>query len=196
VIYLYAYLGIGVGVAVLCLFEHAQRRLDADHRLDEAWLQEDPRSGKWWWRPVNKILIPLIALLSIPVAWPVAVYFFAQSIYEARRARIEALSRQFSVKREHLLKRWALSDIEAHETVIDSLGAAPRIPFGHLNNAWETFKTSIRDGDELWSFCVRQATGLRHEEVREGYAVSRQKLIPAYVITRQYVVNGPLSTRH
>ena len=120
-IYLYVYLGIGVGVTALCLIEHAISRFGANRGLDDAWLQKDPRSAKWWWSPVNKILIPLIALLSMPVVWPVAVYYLAQSVYDNRRARIEALSKQFSVKREHLLKRWALSDIEAHETVIDPL---------------------------------------------------------------------------
>lgn len=91
--------------------------------------------------------------------------------------------KEFAVTLDHLLKRLTLDEIEKTEVVSDSLGAAPRLPFGHLNQAWEDFKQSILDGDQLWSFSAPWTTGWGQEEVRDGYVVLRGETIGPHFLT-------------
>lgn len=53
-----------------------------------------------------------------------------------------------------LLARISIPAIEAHEGVEDLLGAAPLLPFGHLNRAWQTFLASVQPSDEIWTFAA------------------------------------------
>jgi len=69
---------------------------------------------------------------------------------EAEIAEILHPSR--GVRREHLRERLTRAAIEAHESVLDPLGAAPTAPFGLLNAAWASVVAHERPGDEWWSF--------------------------------------------
>ena len=78
--------------------------------------------------------------------------------------------REFAVEREHLLERLTMQEIEMREVVTDLLKAAPDLPFGHLNAAWQKFLQSKAEGAELWSFASQWQTWGR-KELRCGYAV-------------------------
>jgi hypothetical protein len=49
------------------------------------------------------------------------------------------------------------------------LAAVPDVPFGFLNQAWEEFKESFSDGDELWEFSdYREEWGFEPYRVRRS----------------------------
>jgi hypothetical protein len=81
-----------------------------------------------------------------------------------KRARLQVLP-------EHLLERLSVQQIEKREQVSDPLGAAPELPFGHLNPTWTAFLQSTQSGDELWSFTARFADYSR--EQHSGYVIVR-----------------------
>jgi len=67
---------------------------------------------------------------------------------------------------------------------VDPLDAAPRIPVGHLNPAWETYKQSIQDGDQLWAFSAPWTSEWGRKEVRDGYVILRGETIGPHFLTR------------
>lgn len=77
------------------------------------------------------------------------------------------------VRREHLQTRMSLEEIERANIVRDPLGAAPELPFGHLNAAWRRFAEQLQEGDELWSFSTPWERQFPMKELRQGYVVVR-----------------------
>jgi hypothetical protein len=53
-------------------------------------------------------------------------------------------------------------------------GAAPNLPFGHLNAAWRAFIEGGTEGDELWSFSADWRTAWDNMERRAGYVRVRE----------------------
>lgn len=89
---------------------------------------------------------------------------------------------KFFANKDNLLERVDCADIERKETVSDPLGAAPNVPFGHLNSAWQAFKGRIADGDEVWLFSTLGPSSLTAPTVKwariaEGYALLRDGTI-------------------
>lgn len=89
---------------------------------------------------------------------------------------------KFFANKGNLFQRVDCADIERNETVLDPLGAAPNVPFGHLNTAWQAFKGRIADGDEVWLFSTIGRSSLtaptaEEGRVAEGYAVLRDGAI-------------------
>lgn len=182
--YLYWYLGIGAVFLAVIFISHQMTRLPAEDRLSDLMLAADPRRDKWWWKPLNKVIVPILAALMVLVVWPVAIYWKAKEMIEARNVKEADPPKEFAVTRDHLLKRWSVGDIEMNEIVSDPLGAAPRLPFGHINRAWETFKQSIQDGDQLWSFSAPWTSDWGRNEVRDGYVILSGDTIGPHFLTR------------
>jgi hypothetical protein len=183
-IYLYWYLGIGAVLLTIIFISHQLAKSGNEKEIADLVNAFDPRRDRWWWKPVNNVVVPTLAALMVVVAWPIAIYWKAKEMIDARRPVIETPPRKFAVIKEHLLERWTIAEIEAAEVVLDPLGAAPRIPFGHLNPAWETFKQSILDDDQLWSFSAPWETKWGRDEVRDGYVALRGETIGPHFLTR------------
>lgn len=99
---------------------------------------------------------------------------------------------KFLANKDNLLERVDCADIERKETVSDPLGAAPNVPFGHLNTVWQAFKGRIADGDEVWLFSTLGRSSLtapaaRWTRIAEGYAVLR-----GGTIIDEFVAHGGL----
>ena len=77
------------------------------------------------------------------------------------------------VRREHLLTRMSVEEIERANIVRDPHGAAPELPFGHLNAAWRRFAAQVGEGDEVWSFSMPWERQFPMMEMRRGYVVVR-----------------------
>lgn len=183
-IYLYWYLGIGAVFLAVIFISHQLTKSPADDQLNELLLAAEPRRNRWWWKPLNNVVVPILAAVLVLTAWPIAIYWKTKEMIDARRPKNEDQPKEFGVTQDHLQKLRTIAEIEAAETVVDPLGAAPRIPFGHLNPAWETFKQSIQDGDQLWSFSAPWTTEWGRNEVRDGYAVLRGEAIGPHFLTR------------
>lgn len=75
----------------------------------------------------------------------------------------------FVVKRRHLVQRMTVAEIEEIELVNDPLGAAPKLPFGHLNEVWKRFLSERTNGSQLWAFQARRQN-FGAVDCVEGYA--------------------------
>lgn len=188
-IYLYWYLGIGTVFLAVIFISHQLRKSPADDRLNELLLAADPRRDRWWWKPLNNVVVPILAAIMILAVWPIAIYWKTKEMIDARNVKEAEPPKEFAVARDHLLKRWSVGEIETAEIVNDPLGAAPRRPFGHLNSAWETFKQSIQDGDELWSFSAPWTSDWGRNEVRDGHVVLRGEATGPHFLTRWVILD-------
>lgn len=183
-IYLYWYLGIGTVFLAVIFISHQLTKSSTDDRLSELLQAADPRRDRWWWKPLNNVVVPILAAVMVLTVWPIAIYWKAKEMVDARRIKNEEPHKEFEVTNDHLQKQWTAAEIESAETVVDPLDAAPRIPFGHLNPAWETFKQSIQDGDQLWAFSAPWTSEWGRKEVRDGYVILRGETIGPYFLTR------------
>ncbi len=180
------YLGIGVVcLAVVYLADRLSRSEDDDF-VESFMLATDPNSGKWWWMPLNKVVVPLLAAFVVVVAWPLLIFWKAEELIKADKAKEDGDSptEELSVSREHLLRQLTVEEIEAAEVVEDPLKAAPRVPFGHLNPVWEAFKASITEGDELWQFVAPRRGAPGYDQMCEGYVVLRNGHIGPHFVAR------------
>ena len=139
--------------------------------------------------PLNNVGVPILAAVTVLAAWPIAIYWEVKEMIETRNVKEATPPRMFAVNQDHLLKRWSVGEIEMVEIVSDPLDAAPRLPFGHLNPAWETFKQSIQDGDQLWSFSALWTSEWGRNEVRAGYVVLRGDAIGPHFLTRRVILD-------
>ncbi len=183
-IYLYWYLGIGAVFLAVIFISHQLTKSPADDRLSELLQAADPKRDRWWWKPLNNVVVPMLAAVMVLTVWPIAIYWKAKEMVDARRIKNEEPHKEFAVSNDHLQKQWTAAEIESAETVVDPLDAAPRIPFGHLNPAWETFKQSIQDGDQLWAFSAPWTSEWGRKEVRDGYVILRGETIGPHFLTR------------
>lgn len=76
------------------------------------------------------------------------------------------------VRAETLVERATVEAVEAEWQVVDPLGGAPEVPFGHLNARWKALVDAMQDGDELWRFEGERGNRWFRERVA-GYAVLR-----------------------
>jgi hypothetical protein len=187
--YLYWYLGIGALFLAVIFISHQLTKSPADDRIADLLLAADPSSNKWWWKPLNKVVVPILAAIMVLVVWPIAIYWKAKEMIEARNIKEAEPPKEFAVTRDRLLKRWSVGEIEKTEIVSDPMGAAPRLPFGHLNPAWENFKQSIQDKDQLWSFSAPWTSDWGRNEVRDGYVILRGETIGPHFLTRWVILD-------
>ena len=172
-IYLYWYLSIGAVVLAVIFISHQLTKSREVEDLAGLIHAAEPRRNRWWWKLMNDIVAPMLAAVMVVAVWPIAIYWKAKEMTDTRRPKNEEPAREFVVSRARLQNQWSLAEIETTDMVVDPMGAAPRMPFGHLNTAWEAFKQSIQEGDQLWSFSAPWSSEWGREEVRDGYGVRR-----------------------
>jgi hypothetical protein len=195
--YLYGYFGTGLVFLVVILTSHQLTKFSCDTDVSDLVLAANANSGKWWWRPLNKVVIPVLAAILVVVAWPIAIYWKAKEMGQLRKQEPKTSTsvipqkREFEVSSDQLNRCCALDEIERHETVVDPLNAAPRIPFGHLNRAWLRFKEQIGSGDTVWSFSASWNTEWGRKELREGYVIVRGNRIGLHFQTMWLSDTGP-----
>lgn len=182
-IYLYWYLGIGaVVLAVVYGAHHLTKEKESDslRNLLEA---ANPDRKKLSYRILNNIVSPVLAAILLVTVWPVAIYMKVKEMLQKKESYVSPQEREFAVEREHLLKRLTVQEIEMREVVTDPLKAAPDLPFGHLNVAWQEFLQGKADGAELWSFSAQWQTTWGRKELRCGYAVVQDGAPGAHFLT-------------
>jgi len=188
--YLYWYLGIGVSVLVIIFTVHQLTKSKQEQEIADLIAAFDPNREQWWWKPLNNFVMPGLAAAAVVAGWPVALYWKAKEMIEARQPpRTEPPQKKFEVAREHLQRQWTIAEVEAAEVVLDPLSAVPKAPFGHLNPAWEVFKQSIAEGDQLKGFSTVWEAEWRQNELREGYVIMRGDTIGPYFIARLTIIS-------
>ena len=182
-IYFYWYLGIGaVVLAVVYGAHHLTKKKESDSLRD---LLEavNPDRKKLSYRILNNFVAPVLAAILVVVVWPVAIYLKVKELFQKKESYVSPEELEFAVESEHLLERLTVEEIERLEVITDPLKAAPDLPFGHLNAAWQEFLQGKADGVELWSFSTQWQTTWGRKELRCGYAVVQDGAPGAYFLT-------------
>lgn len=182
-IYLYCYLGIGVVVfAVIYGAQHLKKNKETEslHEMLEAL---NPDRHKLSYRILKNVVAPVLIAPLVVAAWPVAAYMNVRMMLKKKAASVVEKEREFAVEPQHLLERLTVQEIERREVVRDPHKAAPELPFGHLNAAWQKFLHGKADGDELWSFSARWQALWGRKELRAGYVIVQDGVPRAYFLT-------------
>ena len=93
-------------------------------------------------------MLPLIA-----VVWPVVLVWGITVLCSPNAAwRSKLAAATFCCKPQYLRKPITQAEAEMLDLVIDPLGRAPALPFGHLNAGWLAFLGKEAEGFALWYF--------------------------------------------
>lgn len=148
------------------------------------------------WRVVERCIVMPLAAVAVVVAWPLALWLLFNDRIQSRRMASRSTGSgkiAFMPTHEHLIERMTREAIEARERVTDPLGAAPEVPFGHLNLLWMAFTDGIEAGDELWRFEARIVSDWESVAVHRGYARLRNGQVLRYITTENYVPDDEVS---
>ena len=182
-IYLYAYLSAGVVVWLALLLENqlsSSARLAGTSAILDA-LHPERKTRRY--RILARLVAPVLSALGVVLLWPFGLAMKLQDM-AAQRARIKREEADtFKLKAADLVERMSLADIAQREMVHDPLGAAPQVPFGHANVAWQKFTEALLPDDEIWRFSAQRTLSWGPQEHRRGYAIKRQGQVVAYFMT-------------
>lgn len=184
-IYLYAYLGIGLLTLVIVLAADWIAKRQPAYAWNRFWETVGVTERSFWLGVLEGVLIPILAVLLIVVAWPMAAYMKVVDLLSGRTHKSYATQpeQEFTVMHEHLRERLSLSEIELRELVLDPLGAVPQLPFGHLHKAWAAFVEQLEATDELWSFSAELRPVSWRTELRAGYVGVRDGRPGSFFLT-------------
>jgi hypothetical protein len=167
--FLLGYLAMGVVVCAGIFFalHFAKGRNPRAEGKTETRESPAPKHSSRWPGFKDRVIVPVLVASLVIVFWPVALYWKVKDQASSEETEQPAGQRAFRVARKDLLKRLALEDIERDEMLQDPLGAVPNLPFGHLNPAWQKFKSCLLPDDEVWAFAaVRPSDGGRKNIAR------------------------------
>ena len=140
---------------------------------------------------IKELLVYCFAITCVLLGWPgFIIYFFKHKKDEAANKAWQALP-DFDCSPEYLVAKVNPVDAEVASYIIDPLGAAPPLPFGHLNQGWVNFLSDMTDDcDEMWSFYIPKGGKVgkyQFETTSEtrGYAWVRDgKILSDFIIER------------
>ena len=182
-IYVHWYLGIGVVVLILIAGFHKLAKKKNANSLNVVLTDLRPDRKSLRFRLLNDVLgSALVGTLIVPF-WPVIVFFKVKELISGEPVRGPLDEPEFAVKRDDLQTQLSLQEIEQLEIVFDPLGAAPHVPFGHLNTAWKKFCEGMELLDSLWSFTSHWTSAWGSKDIRQGYVIVRGEEIGAHFIS-------------
>jgi hypothetical protein len=193
VTWLIAYLVLGAVVLGIALVSHRLANPPQSDFVREMMEAVEPTRATLRYKLLHRLVVPALAGALMLVAWPAAVFIKVREMVAGKPAEAEPEAAVFCVTHEHLLQETTVEEIETAEIVRDPLGAAPPLPFGHLNAAWSRFKCRLAPGDAVWRFSARWDEGWGRPEIREGYVVVRADGVGAHFETARRIVDSPAS---
>ena len=95
-----------------------------------------------------------VAAVFVVIGWPGFLVWLG--LEKKRKLRNDAWYAlpDFNAAPEFLIKQVEITDVEAGNIIYDPIGETPSTPFGHLNKAWELFKSKKPEGSELHTFLI------------------------------------------
>lgn len=179
-VYFLGYYALGCVLCFSIMIKHAFSKPSGNKREISNFLLGNPslatRCLEWG------LLFPLVVL-----AWP---WILWGKLFPGETPPRRELGNDFAVSDDFLICALPLADIEFWETVDDPLGAAPPVPFGHLNPAWEAFKQEAGNAT-LWRFYGRADSGWGMDWRHDGYVALRDDGTRPYFLTRRTDVQWP-----
>ena len=191
-IYLYWYLGIGVAALAIAYGAHRLTKEHESESIREILDVLNPERKKPSYRIMNNVVGPMIAAVALVLVWPVAVHMKCKAVFAKKYGPTLEAGREFAVKSSHLQEQLNIVQIESRELPADPMGAAPKLPFGHLNAAWKAFINGVGVDDEIWSFTAPWQTTRGSQEIRTGYAVVRGGVPGSHFLTMRKEVEDEL----
>ena len=95
-----------------------------------------------------------VAATCVVIGWPgFLVWLALEKRREAKNDAWYALP-DFNAASEFLIKQVEIAAVESENVIYDPIGGTPSAPFGHLNRAWEIFKSKKPEGSELQLFLI------------------------------------------
>jgi hypothetical protein len=138
------------------------------------------------WGFIQKYVVPVLGILILLIGWPI---FFYRKIKELLTVRENLEEKKFIVSKQSLIKKLSIADIEKLEIVKDPLNAVPKIPFGHLNSAWLSFKQQISPDDTVWSFNSDWTNSFGSKQQLTGYVIVKDDSPGAYILTDRRIMD-------
>lgn len=183
------YLGLGilVGVVVRTLKGSHNRSDDAKFDFLATLGRRQVSVGRWL---QERILIPVLAITVFLTAWPVLLPWFLYQDYVEKKNNLARRAPDQSVDASHLSDGLSYQDVEDRELVIDPLGGAPEVPFGHLNVLWLALLEKRQDGDQIHPFTARWRNDWGREDIVLGYALVRRGIVVEKMVIETYLVRS------
>lgn len=183
VIYAYGYTALGLVTVVAFLWWN-----DFDLKDWLKWRKEEAQRSHLW----RTVIVPLAVITFLIAIWPVVVVivayqYFGEGVGNRRQPsglQLASGERPSEVRLCDLGTPLSVADLEAKEVVVDPLGAAPAVAFGHLNPAWIKFRKGIAPEDQLQPFDVIWESSRFFTERRTGYARVRGNHILSLFVTQ------------
>lgn len=172
-IYLYGYLGVGVALFAWVYLANLWKARRGERTQAGPLDRIRVAHTNLWDRALDEIVVPVLGFGWVVSCWPWCAYWKVKERIWGVDTPAPGDGPAYAVEPAHLLKRLAIDEVEARETVFDPLGAAPNLPFGHLNAAWRAFVDGRAEDDELWSFSADWRTVWGNMERRAGYVLVR-----------------------
>ena len=141
-------------------------------RADQPYVQPD----NWSKKAKSMLFMPLVWLV-----WPISVGVGIIEIRKPTRTYPEpAPKERFRCQRGHLRMLTTPAEAQKLGVVIDPLGRAPALPFGHLNGAWMAFLDGQGADLSLWYFEVPlENTPDRHRLACRGFVWVKARKVQA-----------------
>jgi len=173
---LFGYCLFYVFVARKRIREHRERQTDREPRAG------DRQQGAI--RILLGILNHLVGALLLLAIWPWLAWMEARARLGGTEGEPEEWS-EFEVLDLFLLDELTLAEIELRELVDDPLGAAPKLPFGHLYPNWAEFRQLHGDSGTYRRFSGQYVGEWDIAWRYEGYVLLKKDGTRPYILTHR-----------
>jgi hypothetical protein len=144
--------------------------------LTDALKSLNPSRQRFWYRVVEDMVVPGLAFILVWLVLPAAIGFKFFERYQKKEAAANserlAKAKVFVLKEEALVREMTVAEIEQANMVIDPLGAAPNLPFGHLHAVWVEFRDGLGVGETVYLF-ESVGPNVFRKQLIWGYAVCK-----------------------
>jgi hypothetical protein len=170
------YFGVGLVVCSAVVISHVWMKHRQASALTDALKSLNPSRQRFWYRVVEDMVVPGLAFILVWLVWPAAIGFKFFEMYQKKEAAANserlAKAKVFVLKEEALVREMTVAEIEQANMVIDPLGAAPNLPFGHLHAVWVEFREGLGVGETVYLF-ESVGPNVFRKQLIWGYAVCK-----------------------
>ena len=178
------YFGVGLVVCLTVVTSHLRMKRRQASSLTDALNSLNPSRQRFWYRVLEDVVVPGLAFILVWLVWPVAIGLKFYEMYKKKDAEANserlAKAKEFVLKEEALVRDMTVAEIEEANMVMDPLGAAPNLPFGHLNAVWVEFRDGLGVGETLHLF-ESVGPNVFRKQLIWGYAVCKEGRIDRFM---------------
>jgi len=191
-IFLIVYFAIGCIILAVIFFAHQASKRPSSTGWEEVANAFHPERATLRYRITTKVLLPILTGVLVLVAWPIMLPVALWKVRGVSKSKSTTGDEEkFSVARKNLLQQTTVEQIEQLERIDDPMGAAPALPFGHLNAAWVEFRKHLTPQHEIWTFSALWEPLWGPKEIREGYVAVLGNVVGPHFVTAIKTLGSP-----